>query len=101
MQSALEGTTGSLETLIGKFGGMAALAASGFGLTNLIKGAVEAGNRTYELAQRLQITNAEAAKFSRILKLTGGDSELAGKAFMRLDSTIKGSGEAAEKQEPS
>lgn len=97
MQSALEGTTGSLETLIGKFGGMAALAASGFGLTNLIKGAVEAGNRTYELAQRLQITNAEAAKFSRILKLTGGDSELAGKAFMRLDSTIKGSGEAAEK----
>ncbi|MFR1863184.1 MAG: hypothetical protein ACLTJQ_07125 [Dialister invisus] len=97
MQSALEGTMGSLETLIGKFGGMAALAASGFGLTNLIKGAVEAGNRTYELAQRLQITNAEAAKFSRILKLTGGDSELAGKAFMRLDSTIKGSGEAAEK----
>lgn len=97
MQAALQGTTGSLEILVSKFGGMAALAASGFGLTNLIQNAVNAGNRTYELAQRLQITNAEAAKFSRILKLTGGDSELAGKAFMRLDKNIKGSGEAAEK----
>lgn len=97
MEVALKGTTGSLETLIGRFGGLAALAASGFGLTNIIKGAVEAGNRTYELGERMHITKEEAAQFSRILKLTGGDSDLASKAFMRLDSTISGSGEAAEK----
>lgn len=94
---ALTGTTGKVDKLIGSFSSLAKIAATGFGLSSLISGAVEAGEAAYQLANRLQISYAEAGKFSRILKLTGGDADTCGAAFMRLDKTLMSDGEAGER----
>ena len=42
---ALTGTTGKVDKLIGSFSSLAKIAATGFGLSSLISGAVEAGSR--------------------------------------------------------
>lgn len=94
---ALTGTTGKVDKLIGSFSSLAKIAATGFGLSSLISGAVEAGEASYQLANRLQISYAEAGKLSRILKLTGGDADSCGAAFMRLDKTLMSDGEAGER----
>lgn len=95
--NALTGTTGKVDKLIGSLSSMAKIAATGFGLTNLITGAVEAGESTYQLANRLHISYAEAGEFSRILKMTGEDASTCGSAFMRLDKTLLSDSEAGEK----
>lgn len=94
---ALTGTTGKVDRLIGSFSSLAKIAATGFGLSSLISGAVDAGEAAYQLANRLQISYAEAGKLSRILKLTGGDADTCGAAFMRLDKTLMSDGEAGER----
>lgn len=95
--NALTGTTGKVDKLIGSLSSMAKIAATGFGLTNLITGAVEAGESTYQLANHLHISYAEAGEFSRILKMTGEDASTCGSAFMRLDKTLLSDSEAGEK----
>lgn len=97
MQGALTSTTGKVEALLGSFTKFAAVAAGGFGLTSLISSSVEAGESLYQLQRRLGVTTAEAGQFKKILALTGGDADMAGTAIMRLDKTLTGSGEAAEK----
>ena len=94
---ALTGTTGKVDKLIGSFSSLAKITATGFGLSSLIAGAVDAGESVYQLAQRLQVSYAEAGAFSRVLKLTGGDADTCGAAFMRLDKTITAGGEAGER----
>ena len=94
---ALTGTTGKVDKLIGSFSSLAKIAATGFGLSSLISGAVDAGEAAYQLANRLQISYAEAGNLSRILKLTGGDADTCGAAFMRLDKTLMSDGEAGER----
>nr|DAY31546.1 MAG TPA: Peptidoglycan endopeptidase [Caudoviricetes sp.] len=94
---ALTGTTGKVDKLIGSFSSLAKIAATGFGLSSLISGAVDAGEAAYQLANRLKISYAEAGKLSRILKLTGGDADTCGAAFMRLDKTLMSDGEAGER----
>lgn len=96
MQDALTGTTGKVEALIGSFTKIAAIAAGGFGLTSLISGAVEAGENLYQLKNRMGVTTAEAAEFSRIMALTGGDSNTAATAIMRMDKTLSAGGKTAE-----
>ena len=95
--NALTGTTGKVDKLIGSLSSMAKIAATGFGLTNLITGAVDAGESVYQLANRLHISYAEAGEFSRILKMTGEDASTCGSAFMRLDKTLLSDSEAGEK----
>lgn len=94
---ALTGTTGKVDKLIGSFSSLAKITATGFGLSSLIAGAVDAGESVYQLSQRLQVSYAEAGAFSRVLKLTGGDADTCGAAFMRLDKTITAGGEAGER----
>jgi len=48
---------------------LAAVAASGAGLFNVVKGAVEAGDAAYKLAARLNLTAAEAGSLNRVLKI--------------------------------
>jgi hypothetical protein len=95
--NAISNTTASVSNLISKFNTAAMLVGGGFGLTALIGSAVSAGAAVHDLALKLHVSNAEAAMFSRTVKLAGGDVETAGAAMMRLDSTISGSGEKAEK----
>ena len=96
-QNAITGTTANVGFLINKFNAVTALIGSGFGLTALITNAVNAGAAVKDLADKLQISTAEADNFSRVIKLTGGDVDTAAAAIMRLDSSISGNSENAQK----
>ena len=94
---ALSGATDGIGAMVGKLSGLAALAAGGFGLGALVDSAVKAGENIYQLSTRLGISTAEAAELSRILRLTGGDSETFAAAISRLDKNFMASGAAGEK----
>lgn len=96
MTNALTGTTGAVEALAGKFTKLAGIAAGGFGLTSLISSAVEAGESTYQLSQRLGIATSEVGKLKRIMSQTGGDIDTAAKTIMRLDSTLAGTSDSSK-----
>lgn len=93
---ALTGTSGALDSFSGKIANIAALAGAGFGFTQLISGAVEAGKRVHDLAQNFNITNAEASMFARTIKLAGGDVDSVSKVLMKLDKTITDGGTSAD-----
>ena len=94
---ALSGATDGIGSMVGKLSGLAALAAGGFGLGALVDGAVKAGENIYQLSTRLGISTSEAGELSRILRLTGGDTETFASAISRLDKNFMASGAAGEK----
>lgn len=96
-QNAITGTTANVGLLINKFNTASALIGSGFGLTALITNVVNAGAAVKDLADKLQISTAEAEKFSRVIKLTGGDVDTVAAAMMRLDASTSGNSENAQK----
>lgn len=96
-QGAVDGTAGSMESLIGKFGKFTAAAGAGFGFIQMISGAVEAGARVKELSETLGVTTSQASLFSRTVSLAGGDVQTASAAIMRLDKTLSSGGDSAEK----
>ncbi len=94
---AVTGTTASVGSLISKFNAMAVMVGGGFGLTALVTNAVNAAAATKDLAEKLQISTDEASKFSKTVRLTGGDVDTVASAMMRLDTTISGNSENAIK----
>lgn len=96
-QGAVDGTAGSMESLIGKFGKFTAAAGAGFGFIQMISGAVEAGARVKELSETMGVTASQASLFSRTVSLAGGDVQTASAAIMRLDKTLSAGGASAEK----
>lgn len=96
-QGAVDGTAGSMESLIGKFGKFTAAAGAGFGFIQMISGAVEAGARIKELSETMGVTASQASLFSRTVSLAGGDVQTASAAIMRLDKTLSSGGDSAEK----
>lgn len=76
--------------MIGGFTKIAGVAAGGFGLTAIIRSAVEAGDKLHDLMERYQMSAAEAGNFSKIMKITGGDIDTAAKTIMRLISHYRG-----------
>lgn len=96
-QGAVDGTAGSMESLIGKFGRFTAAAGAGFGFIQMISGAVEAGARVKELSETMGVTASQASLFSRTVSLAGGDVQTASAAIMRLDKTLSSGGDSAEK----
>lgn len=96
-QGAVDGTAGSMESLIGKFGKFTAAAGTGFGFIQMISGAVEAGARVKELSETMGVTASQASLFSRTVSLAGGDVQTASAAIMRLDKTLSSGGDSAEK----
>lgn len=96
-QGAVDGTAGSMESLIGKFGKFTAAAGAGFGFIQMISGAVEAGARVKELSETMGVTASQASLFSRTVSLAGGDVQTASAAIMRLDKTLSSGGASAEK----
>lgn len=87
----------SIESMIGKVKSLTAVAAAGFGLKNLVGGIVGAGDATYRLSQRMNISAGEAAKLNKIMKLTGGDATSASTALMRLDKSFSSTSKEGEK----
>ncbi len=87
----------SIESMIGKVKSLTAVAAAGFGLKNLVGGIVEAGDATYRLSQRMNISAGDAAKLNKIMKLTGGDATSASTALMRLDKSFSSASKEGEK----
>ena len=96
-QGAVDGTAGSMESLIGKFGRFTAAAGAGFGFIQMISGAVEAGARVKELSETMGVTASQASLFSRTVSLAGGDVQTVSAAIMRLDKTLSSGGDSAEK----
>lgn len=94
---AINGTSASVEGFASKVAKAAALAGAGFGFTQLISGAVEAGSRIHDLTEAMGISAAEASMFSRTVAIAGGDIQTASTALMKLDKTLTGGGTAAEK----
>lgn len=94
---AINGTSASVEGFAGKVAKAAALAGAGFGFTQLISGAVEAGSRIHDLTEAMGISAAEASMLSRTVAIAGGDIQTASTALMKLDKTLTGGGTAAEK----
>lgn len=94
---ALNGTSASVEGFASKVAKAAALAGAGFGFTQLISGAVEAGSRIHDLTEAMGISAAEASMLSRTVAIAGGDIQTASTALMKLDKTLTGGGTAAEK----
>ncbi|SEJ60304.1 Transglycosylase SLT domain-containing protein [Propionispira arboris] len=95
--NALTGATNGIGGVLGKLSGIAAVAAGGFGLGSMIESAVNAGESVYQLSNKLKISAGEAGTLSRILKLTGGDTDTFSGAMMRLDKNLSASGESSAK----
>lgn len=96
-KNALEGTSSTLSSFASKFAAFSAAAGAGFGFASLISGAAKAGEATHDLSERLGITNAEAAQFSRTVQLAGGDINTAASSIMRLDKTISSTGDSSDR----
>lgn len=94
---AINGTSASVEGFASKVAKAAALAGAGFGFTQLISGAVEAGSRIHDLTEAMGISAAEASMLSRTVAIAGGDIQTASTALMKLDKKLTGGGTAAEK----
>lgn len=93
----VDGVTGKVANMIGGFTKIAGVAAGGFGLTAIIRSAVEAGDKLHDLMERYQMSASEAGNFSKIMKITGGDIDTAAKTIMRLDKSLQGSSDESER----
>ena len=94
---SISGVTNGISGVIGKMSGLVALTAGGFGLGAIIDNAVNAGESVYQLSTKFGITAKEASELSRILKLTGGDTQTFSTAMLRLDKAYSSSGESGDK----
>lgn len=95
--NALTETTSGINGTIGTMMRFATLAASGFGINAIIDSAVNAGEASYQLSNKLKISTAEAGNLSRILKLTGTDADTFSGAILRLDKSMASDGEQSDK----
>ena len=79
--------------LSSKLATVLAIAATGAGLFNLTKAAMEGGEATYRLTQRLHMTAAEAGQLKRVFSLAGGDINAVTPFIARLDKQLMSAGE--------
>lgn len=84
------GALSLLQSPLGKAAGVAV--AVGGGLVSMAKSAMTAGNNIYNLAKKMQTTNAEAARMNMIFRLAGADANAAVPAIVRLDKAVQNAG---------
>ena len=84
------GALSLLQSPLGKAAGVAV--AVGAGLAGMAKSAMTAGNNIYNLARKMQTTNAEAARMNMIFRLAGADANAAVPAIVRLDKAVQNAG---------
>ncbi len=92
LKTAAYGAQANLSLVNSKLLVLTALAASGGGLFNLVKGATEAGESVYQLATKLSIGAAEAGSLNKILRLTGTDSQSFIATMLRIDRAVSTAG---------
>ena len=80
-------------TLNGKIAALTAVAATGYGLFDITKGAMESGEATYKLANRLHLAVGEAANLNRMFQLSGVEVTAIIPLFARLDKQVMSAGE--------
>lgn len=80
---------GNIGSGIKKVVGLAAGLGTGFGLLKLGEDAIEAGDKTYKLSQKMGISAGEASNLNRILSLTDTDSKPFISSMMKLDKSIE------------
>ena len=79
--------------LSSKLATVLAIAATGAGLFNLTKAAMEGGEATYRLTQRLHMTAAEAGQLKRVFSLAGVDINAVTPFIAKLDKQLMSAGE--------
>lgn len=84
------GALSLLQSPLGKAAGVAV--AVGGGMVSMAKSAMTAGNNIYNLARKMQTTNAEAARMNMIFRLAGADANAAVPAIVRLDKAVQNAG---------
>ena len=94
----LKNTTGSIgDNILGinrNIIAIGATIAAGGGLFNLVKGAVDAGDSAWRLANRLNLTAQEAGNLNRILSVTGVEGSSFITTMIRLDKSVSNAGES-------
>ncbi len=94
--SAAQGASAAVSGVTAKLANLAMVAAGGFGLGAIIENVVNAGEATYQLANKMHLTTAEVAQFKKIMSMSGVDVAVAAKSFSILDKAVSGSGKSAE-----
>ncbi len=77
-----------------KMAAFLAVASTGAGLFNLTNAAMNAGQATYRLTQRLHVSAAEAGELKRVFSLAGSDINSITPFIARLDKQILTAGES-------
>ena len=95
--NSVDEVSGKISGLASSFTKLAGIAAGGFGLNAVVQSAVNSGEAVYQLGLKYKMTAAEASQLNAIMRLTGGDVNVASSAIMRLDKTLSSSGEAGDK----
>ena len=72
--------------------GLGASIAGGAGLFEMASSALEAGDATYTLSQKLAISTDEASSLNRIFKITDTSTQPFISTMLRLDKSIEGAG---------
>lgn len=88
---------GSYSLLSTKMAAFLAVASTGAGLFNLTNAAMDAGQATYRLTQRLHVSAAEAGQLKRVFTLAGGDLNSITPFIARLDKQLSTAGEKGNK----
>lgn len=77
-----------------KMAAVMAIAATGGGLFEITKGAMEAGNNLYKLQQRLNVSTAEAGQLNRAFNLAGTSINTLAPFIAKIDKQLLTAGEA-------
>jgi len=72
--------------------GLTATVAGGAGLFKFTENAIEAGNATYELSQKMHISTQEAAAVNKMLKVSDTDSKSFISTLTRMDKSVETAG---------
>ena len=85
--------TGSYTLLSTKMAAFMAVASTGAGLFSMTTAAMNAGQATYRLTQRLHMSAAEAGELKRVFSLAGADLNSITPFIARLDKQLMTAGE--------
>ena len=97
--NSIDSASSKLSGLFGSLNKVVTLAAGGFGLNNLIQGAVNAGEAVYQMSQQYNMSASQASQLNMVMKMTGGSAETAASAMMRFDKQLtSGSKEGQQAQ---
>lgn len=87
LTGAMRGLTGASAGLSGALGSLTPL-LSVVGLTGMVKGTIEAGNKMYDLAQSTGVSVEALARFNKAAAVSGTDLDGVSKGLVKLSKTM-------------